>query len=74
MRDSQYKPEPPTPMIDRLLGGEFNSPTIKQAVARIQKAGIIAPKEVILRFVRCCGPESILQASLREIREVANAL
>ncbi len=46
----------------------------EQAIARIQRAGIMAPKEVILRFVCCCGPKSILQASLREIREVANTL
>ena len=45
----------------------------RHAVERVQRARVKAPEEVILSFVRCSGPESILATKLCDIRAIANA-
>lgn len=45
----------------------------KQAVERVQRAGVKAPESAIRAWVRTVGPDAILCAKLRDIRNVARA-
>ena len=45
----------------------------KQALARVRRAGVVAPESVMLCWVRSIGAESVLTAKLSEIRAIANA-
>lgn len=45
----------------------------KQALARVRRAGVVAPDSAILVWVRSIGAESVLAAKLSEIRAIANA-
>ena len=45
----------------------------RRAVERVRRAGVKAPESAILAWVRSVGPESVLSATLSDIRTTANA-
>lgn len=44
-----------------------------RAAERVRRAGVNAPESAILAWVRSIGPESVLSATLSDIRAIANA-
>jgi DNA mismatch endonuclease (patch repair protein) len=45
----------------------------KQAVARVRRAGVRAPVSAVVSWIRSIRPESVLSATLTDIRAIANA-
>lgn len=49
------------------------SPTLEKALEKVRKAGVKAPTETVLSWIRSVGVAAILKASLKDIRFVASA-
>lgn len=50
-----------------------NNDLERLALNRVIQSGVKASDIIILRWIRSVGPENIMQASLQEIRDIANA-
>jgi len=46
---------------------------VKLAIARVVKAGILAPESVIIDWIKAVGAKNIMEASLANIRMVASS-
>lgn len=53
---------------------EFKLKEMQKAIERVEQAGINAPRETIIQWIKSLssGPKVVLESTLTEIREVAN--
>lgn len=79
-RASWYRREAIGPMCDVCYFAKRRArePDVQQdisdAVARIKRAGVKASDQAILAWVGSVGPKTILESTLKEIREVASGI